>query len=98
MNAGHKVRLINDPGRVGILTGRTLGRAGVTRWQVHFADGTTYVPEHQLEPLSEVAEHPVVLLERGRLGLAADLRRTLTHVRLTSRLADVLYSMDMTGA
>jgi hypothetical protein len=97
VNAGDKVRLINDPGRVGILTGRTLSRAGVTLWQVHFADSTTYVPEDQLEAVSEVPEHPVQLLERGRLGAAADLRRTLTHVRLTGRLANVLYSMDMTG-
>ena len=97
MNAGQKVRLINDTGRVGILTGRTLPRVGVTLWQVHFADGTTYVPEDQLELLPDVPEHPVDLLERGRLGVAADLRRTLTHVRLTGRLANILYSMDMTG-
>lgn len=97
MNAGQKVRLINDPGRLGILTGRTLPRVGVTLWQVHFSDGTTYVPEDQLEPLPDVPEHPIELLERGRLGVAADLRRTLTHVRLTGRLANILYSMDMTG-
>jgi superfamily II DNA or RNA helicase len=97
MNAGEKVRLIHDPGRIGVLTGRTLPRAGVTLWQVHFADGTTYVPEDQLEVLPDTPEHPVDLLARGRLGTAADLRRTLTHVRLTGRLANVLYSMDMTG-
>jgi superfamily II DNA or RNA helicase len=97
MNAGQRVRLIHDPGRVGILTDRTLHRGAITLRQVHFGDGTTYVPEDQLEPLPEVPEHPVDLLERGRLGAAADLRRTLTHVRLTGRLANVLYSMDMTG-
>src|SRR5207253_175194 len=97
VNAGERVRLINDPGRVGTLTGRTLSRADVMLRQVHFYDGTTYVPEDQLEVLSDVPEHPVELLKRGRLGVAADLRRTLTHVRVTGRLANVLYSMDMTG-
>src|SRR5207249_1867838 len=66
-------------------------------WQVHFPDGTSYVPEDQLEPMPDAPEHPVDLLERGRLGVPADLQRTLTHVRLTGRLANVLYSMDMTG-
>jgi hypothetical protein len=97
MNAGEKIRLINDPGRIGILTGRTLARAGLTLWQVHFPDGATYVPEDQLEVLPDEPEHPIDLLERGRLGAAVDLRRTLTHVRLTGRLANVLYSMDTTG-
>jgi superfamily II DNA or RNA helicase len=97
MNAGQRVRLINDPGRVGILTGRTLERVGLTRWEVQFPDGASYVPEDQLEVLAEVPEHPVELMRRGRLGLAADLRRTLTHVRVTGRLANIIYSMDMTG-
>ncbi len=97
MNAGERVRLIHDPGRIGVLTGRTIPRAGVVLWQVHFSDGTVYIPADQLEALPEVAEHPVELLKRGRLGVTADLRRTLTHVRLTGRLANVLYSMDMTG-
>jgi len=39
----------------------------------------------------------VDLLEQGKLGRAIDLRRTLTHVRLTGRLADVIYSMETTN-
>jgi superfamily II DNA or RNA helicase len=97
VRAGQRVRLINDPGRLGILSGKTMVRAGLTRWEVQFIDGASYVPDDQLEPLPEVPEHPVELLERGRLGSAADLRRTLTHVRVTGRLANILYSMDMTG-
>ena len=69
MNAGQKVRLISDPGRVGILTGRTLGRAAITLWQVHFSDGTNYVPEDQLDTLLAARCLPVApaveeLLER----------------------------------
>ena len=32
-----------------------------------------------------------------RWGHASDLRRNLTHVRLSGRLANVIYSMDVTG-
>lgn len=97
MQAGQRVRLIHDPGRVGVLTGKTQPRAGITRWQVQFPDISDYIPEDQLELVPDAPEHPVELLERGRVGAAADLRRTLIHVRLTGRLANVLYSMDMTG-
>ena len=47
--------------------------------------------------LSEGPQDPLDLLEAGRLGRATDLRRVLTHVRLTGRLANVIYSMDTTG-
>ncbi len=97
MQAGQRVRLIHDPNRIGVLTGKTFARAGTTRWQVQFPDTADFIPEDQLELVPESPEHPVELLERGLLGSAADLLRTLTHVRLTGRLANVLYSMDMTG-
>ena len=44
-----------------------------------------------------MATTPVDLLKRGRVGDGADLRRAVTHARLTGRLADVIYSMDTTG-
>ncbi|HWO42230.1 MAG TPA: hypothetical protein VNO43_10550 [Candidatus Eisenbacteria bacterium] len=97
MQAGQRVRLIHDPNRIGVLTGKTFARAGTTRWQVQFPDTADFIPEDQLELVPKSPEHPVELLERGLLGSAADLLRTLTHVRLTGRLANVLYSMDMTG-
>jgi superfamily II DNA or RNA helicase len=97
MQAGQRVRLVHDPCRVGVLTGKTLPRAGTTHWQVQFPEAADFIPEDQLELVPDSPEHPVELLERGLLGSPADLRRTLTHVRLTGRLANVLYSMDMTG-
>ena len=51
MNPGQRVRLINDPGRVGILTGRALARTDLTRWEVQFLDAAPWVPEDQLEIL-----------------------------------------------
>lgn len=92
-----RVRLIGDPGRVGIFTGRTRMRGGVARLQVRFPDSTTYAPSDQLEPVEVGHENPLDLLEAGRIGRAIDLRRALTHVRLAGRLADILYSLDTTG-
>jgi superfamily II DNA or RNA helicase len=37
------------------------------------------------------------MLEAKKLGRPADLRRTLTHVKLSGRLADVIYSMEATN-
>ncbi len=97
-SSGKLVRLKSDPGRHGVLTGRLRERRGTQRAQVRFMDGTSsYVPEDQIEPVGDDPQDPLDLLQAGRLGTASDLRRTLTHVRLTGRLANVIYSMDTTG-
>jgi hypothetical protein len=58
MHAGQRVRLIHDPGRVGVLTGKTLARAGTTRWQVQFPEGSDFIPDDQLELVPDSPEHP----------------------------------------
>lgn len=96
IQAGLKVRLKADPGRAGYLTGKTREVNGRTYWQVDFLDGSFFHAEDQLE----TAESPLDPLERlrqGSLGRAADLRRTLTHVRLSGRLANLIYSMETTN-
>ncbi len=97
--ANTRVRLTGDPTRIGILSGRTRpGRPGRgSRYQVKFPDTTQWIPSDQIEPVPAERESPVDLLEQGKLGRAVDLRRTLTHVRLTGRLADVIYSMETTN-
>src|SRR5690606_10948814 len=40
---------------------------------------------------------PLDMLESRRLGRPIDLRRTLTHVKLSGRLANVIYSMEATN-
>src|SRR5260370_14325037 len=94
-----RVRLNGDPMRHGIVTGRTQpGRRGKgVRYQVTFPDTTSWVPDDQIEPVPVQQESPVDLLQARKLGRAVDLRRTLTHVRLTGRLADVIYSMEATN-
>jgi len=90
--------LQGDPGRIGVLTGNSREPyPGLVRWQVVFPDGTSWVPEDQLELLSQGPSSPIELLEAGRLGRPVDLRRALTHVRLSGRLANIIYSMDTTG-
>lgn len=93
---GARVRVKADPGRVGVLTGRFRERGGRILQQVSFPDGVSYMPEDQLELLPEV-EDPIELIRKGRLGRANDLRRNLTHIRLSGRLANLIYSMETTN-
>lgn len=99
LKSNTRIRLKGDPTRIGILTGLTKpGRLGQgLRHQVMFSDNSQWIPEDQIELVPTEHESPVELLRRGKLGRAADLRRTLTHVRLTGRLVDVIYSMETTN-
>lgn len=93
---GQRVRLKHDPGRIGVITGKTR-KYGAVRWQVSFPEGMHYVPYDQLEVVKQGGDDPLDLLQRGMFGDELDLRRTITHARLTGRLADVIYSMETTG-
>lgn len=92
---GRVVRLKHDPARVGTITQRSKEYDGETHWQVQFATGFQYVRESQLER-AETARDPQDLLADGTLSPASDLRRVLTHARLSGRLADVIYSLGTT--
>ena len=95
--SGMIVRLQADPGRVGVITGRKRIVAGKVRWQVRFPDGSDYHRESHLEVLSESEEDPIELLRKGKLGRARDLRGSITHIRLSGRLANLIYSMGTTN-
>lgn len=98
MKANDRIRLRDDPGRRGTLTGRKRPRRGIDSWQIRFDDGSSsYIAEDAIEIAPDTSEDPLDLLAAGRLGRPEDLRRTLTHVRLTGRLANIIYSMDTTG-
>jgi superfamily II DNA or RNA helicase len=92
-----RVRLIGDPGNIGLLGPDRAQRGGIIHCKVLFPSGWRWVPADQLEPLEDGQETPIDLLRRGRLGHAMDLRRTLVHVRLRGRLADMIYSMESTN-
>ncbi len=97
MNELSRVRLANDPTRVGVLTGREQTRRNRRLLQIQFTDGIRWVPESQLEQVHSLQMSPLDMLEAKKLGRPVDLRRTLTHVKLSGRLADVIYSMEATN-
>lgn len=93
-----RVRLKNDPARSGYLSGKSReGRGGRLYVQIHFPDGDQWMPEDQIEKVTGSRQGPLEQLQSGRLGRPDDLRRALTHIRLTGRLADVIYSMEVTN-
>lgn len=91
------VRLKSDPGKKGVTTGKVKTRADRKLFQVRFSNSSEWIPEDQLEILPQFRENPLDLLEEGKLGLARDLRRIITHVRLSGRLANLIYSMEITN-
>ncbi len=94
--SGTRVRLVQDPGRIGVISGRETERAGRAYAQVVFPDRIEYVPADQLEPLCEGGEPAIDLFRRGRLARPVDLYRTLTHIRLSGRLINFIYSLETT--
>lgn len=96
MAAGDRVRLVGDPGRVGILTGREKAVGSRRYQQVAFQERTDYVPDDQLEAVPEGGDAAIDLLRRGRFARPEDLYRTLTHIRLSGRLANFIYSLETT--
>ena len=92
---GQIVRLRHNPAKVGTLTSTNKRMGQRMHWLVHFPAGFEHVPEDQLEP-ADVAPDPHELLRNGTLSSARDLRRVLTHARLSGHLADYLYSLETT--
>ena len=87
LQAGTSVRLKADPGRVGVVTGKTREIPGKIYWQIRFPDGFEFYQEIHLETLSE-GKDPLELFSQGKFGRAKDLRGNITHIRLTGRLAN----------
>jgi SNF2 family DNA or RNA helicase len=93
---GTRLRLIADPGRIGVMTGRTRSRGSRTFWEIVFPDGTDWFPDRQFEIVRQ-NEDPLDQMEMGRFGRVVDLRRNLTFVRLNGNLANLIYSMESTN-
>lgn len=95
--AGTAVFLRDDPGRKGHLTGNHRSGSDGTRYQVRW-DGnrTSRHPEYELEKQEETVLDPYKLVDRERYGRLGDLRRNITFIQLSGKLADMVYSMDTT--
>lgn len=61
------------------------------------ADRPGWVPESQLEPVPSGPITPLDLLRTGEYGAPTDFRRLLTHIRVSGKAADMLYSMEATN-
>jgi superfamily II DNA or RNA helicase len=96
MQPGQLVRLIGSPGEIGTLTDQRRERNGRVYVTVGFPGGKRILPMDQLE-LLKAGETPSDQLRNVQFSRAIDLRRAITHRRLTGRLADVIYSMEATN-
>jgi superfamily II DNA or RNA helicase len=98
MQPGDKVRLIANPGRVGILGSETDGPPHRLRLLVNFLDGDEqFVLAGALEKVEKESLGPYDLMARGRYGRAADLRGAITYYRLSGKLANLIYSLNTTN-
>lgn len=98
MQPGEKVRLIANPGRVGILGNETDGPPHRLRLLVNFLDGDEqFVLAGALEKVEKESLGPYDLMARGRYGRAADLRGAITYYRLSGKLANLIYSLNTTN-
>lgn len=96
-NPGVSVRIKTDPSRVGILTNKNKVKNGKTRHLVQFPDNPTWLLENALEIVNTDDNDVYSLLEKGRFGRVSDLRRNLTYIQLSGKLANLVYSMDTTN-
>lgn len=98
MQPGDKVRLIANPGRVGIIGNETDGPPHRQRVLVNFLDGDEqFILIGSLEKVNRGPQGPYELMKNGRYGRAADLRGAITHYRLSGRLANLIYSLNTTN-
>lgn len=97
--AGLSVRLVDDVGTVGVCTGHTRARdTGTILVQVAFPGmGLSFQPDYELESVPESADSHYDLVQQGRYSRADHLKRCLTHIQLSGKLANLVYSMDTTN-
>jgi hypothetical protein len=98
MQPGDKVRLIANPGRIGILGNETDGPPQRLRVLVNFLDGEEqFVLKGALEKVDREASGPYAMMAAGRYGRVGDLRGAITFYRLSGRLANLIYSLNITN-
>lgn len=92
---------VDDPGRRGRIVGGPRDRTDATVYRIQWNDGFSgWTPEYAFERLENTDDNVddvFALLERRRFGRLNDLRRNLTFVQLSGRLANIVYSMDTTN-
>ena len=98
MSPGDKVRVIDNPSRVGTLSSEPAAGAGIRRRVlVNFSDGEEFVLEASLEKVQRETRDPYELMCRGDYGRTFDLRGAITYYRLSGKLANLIYSLNTTN-
>lgn len=96
-----RVSLKADPTRVGYTTGRHKVLGPSETWQVRFTDGSTeYKPLRSLKILKDANEDEsdeIEMLSALAFTPLSRMRLSLTHHRLSGRLANLIYSLDATN-
>ena len=86
-----------DPIRAGILQDSEKNIAGQRMVSVRFSDGqTSWLPYSALEHVPEQGENCFDRFVNGKFVSPDWLRRTLTRLRVSGRLSEVVYSMEAT--
>ena len=95
---GASVGSIDDPGRRGTIIAGPRSRSDGCVYRIKWNDGSSgWTPEYAFESIDASGQDAFELLHRGRFGRISDLRRNLTFIQLSGRLANVVYSMDATN-
>jgi superfamily II DNA or RNA helicase len=98
MQPGDRVRVIDNPSRVGVLTSDApIGEGRRRRLIVSFSDGVEPVLAASLEKVEAETTDPYLLMKSGRYGGASHLRGAITYYRLSGRLANLIYSLNTTN-
>lgn len=98
MNPGDRVRIIDNPSRIGVLTNEpSSGEGRRLRLVVQFPDGPERVLAGSLEKVEAENRDPYHLLSRGDYGGVAHLRGSITYYRLSGKLANLIYSLNTTN-
>ena len=97
LEPGDHVRLKRDPIRAGTLQIAEKQVAGQRMVSVRFFDGqTSWLPYSALEHIPDHAESCFDRFVNGKFVNPDWLRRTLTRLRVSGRLSEVVYSMEAT--
>lgn len=98
MNPGDRVRLIDNPSRIGVLTSDPpTGEGRRRRLVVAFPDGVEPILASSLERVETETTDPYLLMKQGRYGGASHLRGAITLARLSGKLANLIYSLNTTN-
>ncbi|MFW9604971.1 MAG: SNF2-related protein, partial [Pseudomonas sp.] len=99
MQPGDKVRLIDNPSRIGILRNEVEGPPHRQRVLVTFFDGREdfLIPSslEKVEPEENVSPYNCIL--NRKFGTNDDLRSILTFYRLSGKLSNIIYSLNTTN-